>query len=92
MLRNFKPGTTVRLTGKFLRSTGQIAGGDGSKRWCIVACDCVLCSDGCYAAVDEPHLCQSDPRGWEDRPAEERPKWRHFNIANLENVKFPKAD
>lgn len=32
-------GSKVRLTGYFLKSTGQVKGGEGSKRWTVVA-DC----------------------------------------------------
>ena len=81
-------GAVVRLTGRFLRNTGQIAGSEGASRWKIVACECRLCrpsGDGFRCvAVDEPHEAQRDPRGYEDIPADERPKWRHINAANLE--------
>lgn len=84
------PGTRVRLTGIFLRNTGQIAGGEGQSRWNIVECHCGLCTvrgDGfAFVAVDEPHEAQSDPKGYEDLLPEDRPKWRHINVANLEVV------
>ena len=38
----YPPGTTVRLTGQFLRSTGQIAGGEGQSKWIVQPCDCGL--------------------------------------------------
>lgn len=90
-----KPGTRVRLTGAFLRSTGQIAGGEGGKRWTVVECSCKLCQGNpgpkcqdkgawCFVAVDEPHACQIDPTGYEDVPEAERPKFRHINANNLE--------
>ena len=85
-------GTKVRLTGIFLRNTGQRVGGEGPQRWLTVACDCPSCKSGDFVAVNEPHLCQTDPRGYEDIPPEERPKWRHFNAANLEvDGKIPRA-
>lgn len=84
------PGTRVRLTGRFLRDTGQIAGDEGSRVWTIVACDCAICrrNDDEYAvvAVDEPHACQSDPRGYEDIAVDERPRWRHIHAGNLQVV------
>jgi hypothetical protein len=84
------PGTRVRLTGIFLRNTGQMAGGEGSSRWTIVQCDCRLCrgntSGSAFVAVDEPHECQSNPKGYEDIPEAERPRWRHINVANLEVI------
>jgi len=85
-------GTVVRLTGVFLRNTGQIAGGEGQARWTVVACDCRACDDWTAAeaaplvAVNEPHACQSDPRGYEDIAPEDRPKWRHIAACNLETV------
>ncbi len=79
-------GSKVRLTGIFLRNTGQIAGGEGQSRWLTVECPCRLCEKGDFVAVNEPHLCQEDPRGFEDIAPEDRPKWRHINAANLEVV------
>ena len=90
-------GTTVRLTGSFLRSTGQVAGGEGGKRWTVVECPCRSCDDrawnsahgGALVALNEPHGCQSDPRGYEDVPESERPRWRHVSAWNLEVVGSP---
>ena len=69
------PGTRVRLTGTFLRSTGQLAGGEGASKWTIVACDCALCADRTpgwrFVAVDEPGFDGGQ---------------RHFNAANLEAI------
>lgn len=85
-------GAVVRLTGVFLRSTGQIAGGEGQARWAVVACDCRACADWTahdalpLVAVNEPHSCQSDPRGYEDIAPEDHPKWRHVAACNLEAV------
>ncbi len=85
----FSVGTKVRLTGKFLRSTGQYTGGDANGKWLIVACDCALCKGGEHCAVNEPAL---DYGQWDDIPKEERPRWRHFAAANLEAVgRFSKA-
>lgn len=87
-LASVRPGDRVQLTGAFLRSTGQIAGGEGRKRWRIVECGCALCRDG-FAAVDEPAL---DYGQWDDIPPAERPKHRHINLGNLQTVgKVPNA-
>lgn len=76
MMRNKpEPGTRVRLTGDFLRSTGQQAGGEGQSKWTVAACDCRLCTQsGPFLAVDEPHY---------DTPNRNR----HFNYHNLEKTK-----
>jgi hypothetical protein len=68
MKRKPKPGTRVRLTSAFLRSTGQY-GSAGHSRWTVQACNCGLCKNGNFVATDEP--------GFEGRPT-------HINIHNLE--------
>lgn len=67
------PGQRVRLTGDFLRNTGQIAGGEGQKRWTVQLCHCRLC-DGPFIAVNE--LSPSDPS-----------RARHINYRNLEKCR-----
>lgn len=71
MKRKPAPGVRVRLTGEFLRNTGQLAGGDGASRWIVQACDCGLCKVGPYIAVDEPST---------DEPSQAR----HVNYGNVE--------
>lgn len=73
-MKNITPGTRVRLTGTFLRNTGQMAGGEGQSRWTTVPCGCGLCKGGGFVAVDEPSI--DDP----SRP-------RHFNAGNLEKAR-----
>lgn len=80
------PGTRVRLTGTFLKNTGQQVGGEGQSVWTIQECSCQLCRTGAFVATNEPHACQEDPRGYEDIPPEERPRWRHINTCNLQVV------
>lgn len=82
----FVSGTKVRLTGCFLRSTGQYTGSDANGWWLVVACNCELCKRGEMCAVNEPVL---DYGQWDDIPKEERPKWRHFATGNLEEVGKP---
>jgi hypothetical protein len=90
-------GTKVRLTGKFLQSTGQQVGGEGTSHWLTVDCgkdsDCT-CDPHHLVAVNEPHHCRTDPRGYEDVPPEVRAKmWRHFALGNLEVLGAkPKAE
>ena len=85
--KKFPPGSRVRLTGKFLRSTGQFLGSEGVSRWTVQDCDCPACRRGDLVAVNQPHRCQEDPSGYEDIPEDERPKWRHINVFNLEKTK-----
>jgi hypothetical protein len=67
-----KPGDRVRLTGAFLRSTGQHTGPEGLSRWRVVQCDCGLCRRGGFTAVDEQ--------------GEHGP--RHIATANLERAQW----
>ena len=85
----FPAGTKVRLTSRFLRSTGQYTGGDANGKWLIVSCSCALCGSGNYYAVNEPAL---DRGRRDDTPEEERPAWRHFASVNLEEVNKPSRE
>lgn len=67
-------GTRVRLTGEFLRNTGQIAGGEGQSKWTTVACSCGLCQGGRFVAVDQPST--DDPT-----------RSRHIHAGNLERCR-----
>ena len=89
------PGTRVRLTGIFLKNTGQHAGSEGLSHWLVVECACRACGDWSgpnahpLVALNEPHGCQVDPSGYEDLKPEERPRWRHIAAWNLEIVGAP---
>lgn len=80
-------GTPVRLTGYFLKCTGQMTGEEGRKVWRIAQCDpsCPLCSEpGALAvAVDEP-------KDWSGCDVPEAIKlarpWRHIAKRNLEDT------
>ena len=72
--RTFKPGQRVRLTGDFLRNTGQQVGGEGFSRWIVQLCPCRLCKDGRYVATNERSY--DNP----DRP-------RHIAAGNLERCR-----
>lgn len=85
-------GTKVRLTGIFLKNTGQHVGPAGLSTWLTVEDPRHKPGDsaiGVLIPVNEPHSCQEDPRGYEDIPVDERPKWRRINAANLEIVGAP---
>jgi len=81
------PGTKVRLTGYFLKCTGQQRGSEGLSRWTIVACECSLCKGGDHVATNEPAYLP--PGMYDDLPVEQRPKWRHIALCNLEIVGAP---
>jgi hypothetical protein len=71
-----KPGDRVQLTGRFLQSTGQVAGGEGQSVWTVVACPRSMCASGRFVAVNEPS--ENDP----SRP-------RHMAEANLKIAHKP---
>jgi hypothetical protein len=70
-------GARVRMTGEFLRNTGQIAGGEGQRVWKVRSCDCMLCAGGRFVAVNE--------RSAYDYGSADKP-WRHIAIGNLEDL------
>ncbi len=76
--RDFQPGTRVRLSGKFLRSTGQIAGGEGSKVWVVMDAPC----SERLVAVNEERSCPEDFTP-EEYAADPSLKWRRIAKANL---------
>jgi hypothetical protein len=67
-----KPGTRIKLTSKFLRSTGQQTGPEGLSRWTVQPCDCSLCRRGGHVATDEAGLYGGP---------------RHLAISNIQKVK-----
>ena len=78
------PGTRVRLTGYFLKNTGQQAGGEGQSVWQIAPCECRSCDDwegpNCMPLVAVNEVVA--------RSGEE-PRWRHIAAYNLEVVGAP---
>lgn len=74
-------GARVRMSGRFLRSTGQAHTKEAARIWTILACPCALCSGGWYVAVDEP----ADLACYEPAEIEAMPwlRHRHINKANL---------
>jgi hypothetical protein len=73
----FKPGDKVRLTGKFLRNTGQYTGPDAHGKWTVVEHQgCEMCASGDFVAVNE----KREPYPDEDPNI---PRWRHINTGNL---------
>ena len=68
------PGVRVRMTGEFLRNTGQFAGQDAHARWIVQECSCGLCKGGRFVAVNERSVDNPDAA-------------RHINIHNLERCR-----
>jgi hypothetical protein len=58
-----EPGRRVRLTGRFLRSTGQVTGDEGGKRWTIRECNCDLCVQLPWSVTRPGSLVTSCPHG-----------------------------
>jgi predicted ABC-type transport system involved in lysophospholipase L1 biosynthesis ATPase subunit len=54
-MKEFKVGDRVQLTGQFLRSTGQVAGGEGQKVWTVKAVKTYKTSPA-VVIVDEPAI------------------------------------
>ena len=71
------PGSTVRLTSNFLRSTGQHTGSAPRDKWVVQSCNCGLCRNGKFIATNERNVDDDDQR--------------HINIANVELVKAPQG-
>lgn len=75
-------GDRFSLTGRFLRSTGQVLGGEGPSVWTRVECDCGLCAGGGHIASDEAAFCLAcDGLGASCGVCNGGP--RHFAIGNV---------
>lgn len=72
MKARLQPGTLFRLTGKFLRSTGQERGGEGMSKWTVQPCTCAPCERGDWVMSDE----------WDA----DYDCFRHFARGNIEKV------
>lgn len=77
-IHDFQEGDRVRLSAKFLRSTGQYTGGDSHSVWTIKEIQ------GSFAVVDEP----GDTRWYSSAELAADPslRWRRINVANLVRV------
>jgi len=76
-------GTPVRLTGKFLKNTGQQRGSEGASRWKVIG---PVPGMPEHVYVNEPHSEEYRKMMWGDLPEEERPKWRAIALGNLEII------
>lgn len=76
-MKRLEPGQTIRLTGKFLASTGQTRGGESMAKWTVLACSCGLCAGGRMVCTNEPRELYED----EDPTVLQ---YRHIARANVE--------
>lgn len=84
-----EPGTIIRLTSAFLRSTGQSRRDDEGKwHWKVMACSCIGCTgpDPRLVCTDQEHDPEYRARMWGDLPEDRRPRYRHLAIGNVEVV------
>ena len=84
----FNVGDTVRLTGAFLKSTGQIAGDEGHAKWTVQACPCRSCASGTVILTNQPR--EDDGMFTAEEIAREpHLKYRHIAAGNLVLVGVP---
>lgn len=78
-VHEFQVGDKVKLTGKFLRNTGQATGPEGLSTWTVLAVDNEMIT------VDQEH---ADIGYWtaEELAADPMLKFRRFNAGNLYRV------
>lgn len=86
---SFTVGTKVRLTSKFLRSTGQYTGRAPQSKWTVRACECKSCGTNRFICTDEPHDAAYVAATWAPEEVAANPEvaWRHINVANVERVR-----
>lgn len=87
MTKTFNPGDRVRLTGAFLRNTGQIAGGEGRSVWTVqVHPGCKMCASGDMILTNQERSTPEDFTP-EEYAADPLLRYRHINAANLQRVR-----
>ena len=80
--KRFNIGDRVRLTGAFLKSTGQFTGSEGQAKWIVQACPCRSCATGTVVLTNEPR--QDDGMFTAEEIAREpHLKYRHVAVGNL---------
>ncbi len=85
---NLQAGDKVRLSGAFLKSTGQTAGGEGQAVWTVQVCPCRSCAAGRTVLTDQ--LRQDDGMFTpEEIAAEPHLQYRHILAVNVRKVGRP---
>lgn len=82
-MSKFAVGDRVRLTGKFLRSTGQIAGGEGQSVWTVTG------FSGASRVVTDQPLSAASLESYTAAEIEQDPtlRFRRIAVANLQKVR-----
>jgi hypothetical protein len=82
--KRYPVGTRIRLTGKFLRSTGQAVGGEGQSVWIVRECPCSLCKRDFVCSNQERTPAELalnyTPDEIRDMP---HLRFRHFALSNV---------
>lgn len=81
--KRYAVGTRIRLTGKFLRSTGQLTGGEGRSVWVVRECPCDMCKRDWVATNQERKGAELDYWTADELAAMPHLRWRHFNLHNV---------
>ena len=91
-MKKLQIGDRVKLTGEFLRNTGQYVGSEGLSEWVITECHCDLCDTGRFVATNQnAHTFELMHRSELDKSIREsgsgrESHMRHFNAGNLYRV------
>ncbi len=86
MAAKISVGDRIKLTGKFLRSTGQFTGPEGLSKWTVRACECDLCAGGDFVCTDQKATHVPGMYTAEELATYPSLAWRHINRANVYRV------
>lgn len=82
--KRYPVGTSIRLTGKFLRSTGQAVGGEGQSVWIVKECPCTVCKRD-FVCTNEERSPEALALNYtaDELAAMPHLRFRHFNLHNV---------
>lgn len=83
-MRSLLPGDKIKLTGVFLKNSGQRKGGEGSTVWTVKDCHCPLCTIGAFVCTDAK--LTGDWFTPEEIAKEPWIVFRHFDAQNVYRV------
>jgi len=81
MSKRITVGSKIKLTEKFLRSTGQLTGSAGMDCWIVQSCLCKQCIKGDWVCTNERAL--TDMYTAAELEAEPYLAFRHIALVNL---------